>query len=281
MDANGNPITLTEEQMQEGNDPQPQGAPAPTGNQPEAQPQPQPAPQGPEGGEAPEIAHDPVVTPEGQQPEGEEPPASPRQNKRIEQLLDKLHTREQEVLQRGAQPPQQRQPNRQIIPDGEYTTEEVNRMAQDYADNILQQGLTEVQAVNIANNFATRLEIDFPRVNSKYTFLDTDSDDFNPGPADFVNRMYLYTVGYDPKTGVVQDRDLRYGEFVEGFMGVVELIATGKVADAGAATAAIAAMAGPRPGGPAKTPLYQGEDPKQMSDEQLDAAIAQGLGIRK
>ena len=288
MDENGNPLPPAEDLNLCGGD-----EPASTGEQSTPQPA-QPAPatnqqeQDAENEQA-EIARDPVVPPVGEEEQGGEAPVSRRENKRIGQLLEKFQSREQELLARttgrqpqpSATPTPQRTPGQPIIPDGEYTTEEVNQMARDYGESLLQQGLSQVQAVNIANNFANRLEIDLPKVTSKYEFLDEQSDNFNPGPAEFINRLYLNTVGYNPINGTVQDTDLRYSEFVEGFMDVLDLISNGKLADATASVASQAAGTGPRPSGNAKTPLYQGDDPKQMTDEQLDAAIAQGLGIRK
>lgn len=280
MDNDGNPLPPAEDlNLGGGNEP-----PAPTGNQPDPQPDPTP-PEGPEGGEKVEIAKDPVTPPEGEEEQGGEPPVSRRENKRIGQLLEKFQSREQELLSRTAPgrqtPAAPRAPGQPIIPDGEYTTEEVNQMARDYGESLLTQGLSEVQAVNIANQFANRLEIDLPKVTTKYEFLDEQSDNFNPGPAEFINRLYLNTVGYNPINGTVLDQDLRYSEFVEGFMDVLDLISNGKLADAAASVASQAAGTGPRPSANAKTPLYQGDNPKEMSDEQLDAAIAQGLGIRK
>ena len=220
--------------------------------------------------EEPEIAQDPVEEPE----EEPDPPVSRRESKRIKQLLDKLDQHDERQMQQR-QP--QRQPSRQIIPEGEYDLDQVNSMAQEYGQQLYKQALTEAQAYNIANTFATRLEIDAPKVSSRHQFLDEDSKEFNPGATDFINRMYLKTVGYDQNTGVVQNQDLRYGDFVDGFMDVVELVATGRTAESTKNVARQAAQTGVRPGGVAK-PDYRGDDPRRMTDDQLDAAIKAGLG---
>lgn len=268
MDENGDPVTIPlEEQEQE----EPESS---TGNQPEV-PDPKPKPDEEEQEEEQEIVNDPVEPEE--QEEEEEKPVSRRESKRIEKLLDKLNQ-----YQQGGQPRRTaaNRPAAPVIKEGDYNVDELNNMAQEYGQKLYQQGLSEAQAYNIANTFATRLEIDAPKVGSKYQFLDTESDQFNPGPTDFINRMYLSMVGYDPQTGVVQNTDLRYGEFVEGFMDVVELLATEKVAGSTKNVAKQAAQTGLRPGGSKKS-TYQGDDPRQMTDEQLEAAISSGLGIRK
>lgn len=285
MDENGNQPNADDLALG-GGQPQPD---EPTGNEPTGTPQDQPQPgeqpEEQEQEEEPEISRDPVNPEQSPEQEEEEPqPVSRRESKRVNQLLEKLARYEQGQMQpQGSQPQGQtpRQPNGQIIPEGEYSIDQVNDMAQDYGQRLYQMGLSQAQAYNIANTFATRLEIDAPKVGGRYEFLDSDNEEnFNPGAADFINRMYLNTVGYDPMTGVVRNQDLRYGEFVDGFMDVVQLVAQGKVADAAQNVARQSAQRGVRPGDQTKKATYQGNDPKQMSDEQLDAAIAAGLGIR-
>lgn len=217
-----------------------------------------------------EISQDPVELPQ----EDVEPPVSPRESKRIKQLLEKW-AQNDEARYRQA-PPRRESRGNQIIPEGEYDIEEINDRAARFGDAMFERGLSQAQLLNNANTFATRLEIDAPRVNSKYAFLDSESKDFNPSVASFVNRMYLNSVGYDPRTGVPQDLDLRYPDFVEGFMEALELVSVGRQADTTRNVTEQVARAGIRPGGSGKT-IYRGTDPKKMSDEQLDAAIAQGL----
>jgi hypothetical protein len=152
-------------------------------------------------------------------------------------------------------------------------------MAREYADSAYKRGLSEAQAYNNANTFATRLELDTPKVANKYKFLDQDSEEFDPGRADFVNRLYLTTVGYDQKTGTVNNQGLRYHEFVEGMMEMVEITAAGKTAESAKNVAQQAASAGVRPSGTAPA-AYSGGDPKKMTDAQLDAIIAANLPRR-
>jgi len=151
-----------------------------------------------------EISLDPV---EGEE-EQEEKPVSRRESKRIQQLLDKFAERDEAAF-RGRNNRPQSQPQRrgrQIIPEGEYDIEDINQMAGQYGESEYSRGLSEAQAYTNANSFATRMEIDAPRVNAKYTFLDKESQDFDPGVASLVNRLYLNSVGYDPMTGVVQTK---------------------------------------------------------------------------
>jgi hypothetical protein len=203
----------------------------------------------------------------------EEKPVSRRESKRIQAILDKLAQGDTQYQPRATQRPN----SRQVIPEGEYDLEQVNEMAHKYGEEAYNRGLSEAQAYNIANTFVTRLEIDTPRVNSKYEFLDAESSDFDPGVAGFVNRMYLNAVGYDPNTGLVRNMDIRYGEFIDGVMDMIDMVSTGKVADSAKNIAGQAARTGVRPGGSTTKPVYQGGNPKKMTDAQLDAVINQAL----
>ncbi len=244
-------------QAQEDNEPEVQSTGQPD-VQPE-QPVEEPAPE-----VTPEQPEEPAV-------EEEEPPVSHRESKRIAQLLEKMKARDEPAP--AAQAPVD---NRPIIPEGDYDLEDVNKMAREYSESAYKRGLSEAQAYNNANTFATRLELDTPKVAAKYKFLDQDSDEFDPGRADFVNRLFLTSVGYDDKTGTVNNNNLRYHEFVEGMMEMVEITAAGKTAESAKNVAQQAAATGVRPSGTAPT-AYQGLDPKKMTDAQLDAIIAQSL----
>lgn len=286
MDENGAPNTLTEEQMQpqgDGEQQQPNQAQqpqTPTGNQPQ-------------GTEELEIAQDPV------QPKQQEQPVSRRESKRIEQLLKKFgydeapQQRPQQRQQPTFQPQFQGQTGNQGVPqiigEGDYDLDEVNRKAYEWAQQFAQQQMSgsqnqqqevfnQTQMMQNASNFATRLEIEEPRVSGKYAFMDTANEEqFDPGVASFINSTYLSVVGYDQRNGTVQNTNLRYSEFVDGFMEVVELVSQALAADGNKAAVQQVARAGVRPGGKNNQP-YTGDDPRQMSDEQLKAKIAEGLG---
>lgn len=261
MDEDGNPRTLPEEVLNGDDDS--------TG----ANPTPPPAePEEPEEPETPEEEEEPEEPEEPEQPE--EKPVSKRENKRIQELTKKLA--ESYGKPEGKRPPTTPAERQRIIEEGDYTLEDINAKADEYAQRRYNEGLA--QANSLA--FQTRLEIDAPRVAAKYEFLDQDSENFEPGSASFINELYLKTVGYDPDSGTVQNPNIRYVEFIDGVMELADTIAAAKTVDTKQNIARQAAQAGVRPSGVAK-PSYQGDDPRQMSDEQLDQAIAQGLGILK
>lgn len=238
-----------------------------------------------EGGDSEEVDEPESEEPEKEETEEEEPeeqPVSRRESKRIQSLLEKMRVGKDD----GPEPNQQRQAqfkNEPIIPEGDYDLDQVNKMANDYAQDLYQKGMSEAQVQNQVyadrTMFSTRLEIDMPRITSKYEFLDEESSDFNPGIADFVNRMYLNTVGYDPNMGVpTTNKDLRYPDFVEGIMEMVGMLSNGKVAETTKNVAKQAARTGIRPGGVQQRASYQGDDPSKMTDAQLAEAIKQNLG---
>lgn len=213
-----------------------------------------------------------------QEEDEEERPVSKRENKRINQLLERLKSKEEsgEGLTKAEKAERKR-----IIDEGDYDLDEINDMAGKYGDSRYEEGLrTAQQQVQNALTFNTRLELDVPKVASKYDFLDQDSDNFDPGRATFINEMYLRTVGFDQRSGTVKNTDIRYHEFVDGIMELVDVQASAKESSTRKNFAKQAAKTGVRPAGVSKP--YNGDDPSKMTTEQLNAAIASSLkGIRR
>lgn len=224
-----------------------------------------------------ELESEGQVAEEVTPPPEEEPEREPsrRESKRIQQLIAKMQASEQSQSQNFNQPNQN---SHNIIDEGEYDIDEINRMASDYANQRYQEGLSQAQQLNNANIFSTRLEIDAPQVMSKHPFLDPNSNDFNKDVADLVNRMYLFTVGYDSRTGSATNMNLRYSEFVDGYVETADILATSKTAGSSKNIAKQVANTGVRPSGVSQTE-YTGIDPRKMSDKQLDAVIKEQLGL--
>jgi hypothetical protein len=140
------------------------------------------------------------------------------------------------------------------------------------------RGREEAAAANNSLLFKTRLEIDAPRVETKYPFLDKDNAKFNKDIANDLNTAYLQAVGYDFDTDTVQNTNVRYGDFAEAYIRLAQDIASNLVEDSKKAVVKQAAQTGLRPDGtPAKPKLNLNKLPSQMSDEELDAVIAQAI----
>ena len=223
--------------------------------------------------EEPQAQTQEEETPNEQQPQT----TSRRENKRIAELTKKLQEANQRQWQPNQQPQPQQQPQ-QIIQEGDYNLNEINGMAQQYGDQRYAEG---IQQANNSNLFMTRLEIDAPKVETKYPFLNPRSDNFDPGIADWTTQMFYKTVGLKTKsdgTFSVDNPNIRYEEFVDGFMEAVETVATSKSADSKQNLIKQAAQTGVRPNTVVKKG-YTGEDPNKMTLEQLRAKVNQELGI--
>ena len=208
--------------------------------------------------------------------EEEQPPVSRRESKRIAQLLERLKDKESDEPK--GEP---KRTKKQIIDEGDYDLEQINKIAEEYADERFNEGLSVSKQQANAILFSTRLELDVPKVTSKYSFLDKESDDFDAGRADFIDQLFLKTVGYNPKTQTVQNSNIRYNEFVEGIMDLVEQETSVKSAETATNIAKQQAKTGVRPGGNTKK-SYTGSNPTKMSDSQLDEAISSLLsGTRR
>lgn len=217
---------------------------------------------------------EPPVTPEVIEPEEEEPvekPVSPRENRRIQELTEKL------AKARELQTPQNN-PSSAPFKEREegYQLDEANRIANDYGQQRFNEGLETTKALE----FKFNLRIDAPKVAQKYDIMNSDSDEYDPGRTSFINELYLRTVGYDPNNGNVKDASIGYEEFVDGIMAAVDKQAAAASADTAVNLAKQSSQLGTRPTGESKK-AYSGDDPKQMSDAQLEDKIAQAMGGKK
>jgi hypothetical protein len=131
----------------------------------------------------------------------------------------------------------------------------------------------DLDSVYRFSKFETRLEVDAPRVEAKYSQLDKDSDDFNPVLADTINRMYLSFVGFDPKNRSVRTADIRYAEYVESVYELASEIAGETVERTTTNLRKQASKTGVRPGGGAPKRLNLNKAPSEMTDEELEAVI--------
>lgn len=123
--------------------------------------------------------------------------------------------------------------------------------------------------------FHTRLEIDAPKVEAKYPVLDKDSDKFNPALAKAINTMYLEKVGYNQETDTVTNPNIRYSDYTEAMFELGDVIASSKLEETKKEVTRQAAQTGLRPNGGSKAKLDLNKEPHQMTDEELDAVIAQ------
>lgn len=137
------------------------------------------------------------------------------------------------------------------------------------------EGLEQAKSIH----FLTRLEIDAPRVEAKYPQLDKESADFKPEAANDVNLLYLQLTGYDPKTKMVKDENIRYSDFVDTIFNLANDLAEQKVEVTTKQVKKQAAQTGIRPDGSA-TKINLDKLPQDMTDEELDARIALAIPKR-
>lgn len=252
--ADKDPKDMTDEELEQALN----GKPA----EPEQPEEPEP-PEEPEEPEAPEPE-------EEEEPETPEKPPSHREQLRVQQLLAKLKE------QPNAPPPTQAPDALDYESALEADPETVKRLREDRDRTnraFYEQGLEQSKSIQ----FVTRLEIDAPRVESKYPFLDKTSEEFNPRAADALNTRYLQFVGYDNETGRVVNPNIRYSEFVEAEMEFANEVASNRIAESTSRIKKQAAQTGLRPDGSGAKKLNLNKPPETMTDEELDAVIAQAI----
>jgi hypothetical protein len=216
--------------------------------------------------EAPETVEAEPVEETAQEEAPQQP--SRRENLRIQQVLERLKQQTQ-----APEPPQATGLDYGTALDAD---PEVIKQLQDdrqaASQTAFTQGLEQAKSIQ----FHTRLEIDAPRVESKYKQLNPDDkENFNPALANAVNTWYLQTTGYDQEKDTVANPNLRYAEFVDGIMELGEVIGSQKAQVAAKNVAKQAAQTGLRPDGSQAKRLDLNKSPDAMSDEELDAFLKQ------
>lgn len=249
--------------------------PDPTDNQPVEQPEvpeEQPVEQQEELTPEEQALASPQEEPETPEiPETPVEPVQPEMSRRKAQRLEKLEGLV-ERLRGPQQQPQRKAPGidyQKLIEAEPEVYDQLSKASQDYGQTQYEAGL---QAANNVR-FHTRLEIDAPRIESKYPQFDKNSPEFNPGVASAMNNWYLAMVGYDPQTDNVKNADVRYGDFVEGIMELAEAMAGVKTTRSTQNIARQAANAGLRPDGSSAKPLNLNKAPEDMNEAELKAAI--------
>lgn len=149
--------------------------------------------------------------------------------------------------------------------------ETISRLEQDRrqaAEASYNEGLERAKSIQ----FHTRLEIDAPRVESKYSHLNPESEDFNASQARALQDWYIASVGFDPKTDTVANPKLRWADFVDGIMELADSMAGAKVETTQKNIVKQAANTGIRPDGSASK-LNLNKTPDKMTDDELSAMM--------
>lgn len=223
---------------------------------------------------AEEQVEEPQQEEEQEEAPEEERPPSRREQLRVQQLLKKYGPPQQRQ-----QAPQPEGPNyREMLDAPDEVYEQLESTQQQYGQAQYQQGqnaaLQQMQTVE----WRTTLHIDTPEVQREYDMLNPTSQNFHPALTDTINQLYLKTVGYDEKSGVVQNSGIRYKEFVDSYMELADEMAKSKVAKTTKNIAQQAANTGLRPDGSSAKRLNLNQPIENMSDEEL-AAYGKKLGL--
>lgn len=209
---------------------------------------------------------------EVEQAQEEERPPSRREQLRIQQLLSKL---------KETEAPQPNEPkgldySRQLDADQEVISQ-LEQDRRNYGQNLYNQGLEQAKSIQ----FHTRLEIDAPKVEAKYSQLNpNDKNNFNPVVATAINEWYLATTGYDAQSGSVKNSDIRYADFVDGIMELSNELASQKNISTAKNIAKQSAQTGLRPDGSSSKRLNLNKAPQDMTNEELEAFLAKALPSR-
>jgi hypothetical protein len=200
--------------------------------------------------------------------EPEERPPSRRETLRIQQILEKRA--------QNSQPSQPVNPMdyREALDADPETVRQLEEDRQRLGQYQYNQGLEQAKTIQ----FHTRLELDAPRVEEKYKFLDSrDRENFDPVRAEALNNLYLDAVGYNPgdlRRGIpesVANPSIRYADFVEAQMEFAEALMAEHKVRTTQNIAKQTAQTGLRPDGSSAKRLNLNQPMENMTDEELEA----------
>lgn len=200
--------------------------------------------------------------------EVEEKKPSRREQLRIQQLLAKMKQGNR------SEPTKEDGPlnYRDAIDAPDEVYEQLEKNDQRIRTDAYDSGVKRAESIK----FYTRLEIDAPKVESKYPIFDKESPDFDEQVAGAINAWYLSSVGYNPKTDTVDNSDMRYYDFVEGIFELAGVISEKKTSETKKNIVKQVAKTGIRPTGTAPK-MDLTKSPQDMTNEELDAFLSKNI----
>lgn len=214
-----------------------------------------------------EVPKEPEA-PTEDEPEDDEPkPPSRRENLRIQKLIARQKELETKIASTDL-PKDALDYSASLDADPE-VVKQLEADRRKYGEELYLKGVAQANAIR----FQTRLEVDAPRVEAKHPQLDKESPEFHPVLADAINTMYLSSVGYNPDTGAVSNPNIRYSDYVESVFELASEIAGQQSTTAKKNIAKQVASTGLRPDGGTSKRLNLNKSPKDMSNEELEAAV--------
>lgn len=257
-------------------------------NAPEGEPA-APAPEAPAAPAEPETPEaEPEAPSQEEEPEKPEPgTGSRRLDKRIERFSMKLRN---EFVNRQPQPSQGDPYKPADLSEMEYDPDTLKLLEEDrkrIGEDAYRRGAGERQT-QVQERFMDRFEVDADRVTGKYAVMNEESDDFDPDFAASLNAQYLALVGYDERTGVFHNPVIRYKDYVDSQMALIERASATKNADTAQEVAKQVSRTGVRPtGGSRKVALdLSPAGIRKMSPEEyeknrpaIEAEIRRTMGV--
>lgn len=211
--------------------------------------------------------------------ESKEP--SPREAKRIQALIAKMKQTKEPVKETEVREEVKPINFRDMIDAPDEVYAQLEKATEEYGNSLrTSQQPSQSQDQIDSLRWETGLKIETPKVLAKYPQLNPDSSDFVPAVADAMNMEYLHTVGYNEDTGLVNNPNITYAEYVDARYELANLLADQKAQETTKNVVKQAASTGLRPDGSQSKRLNLNQSPDNMTDEELDAMIAQGIPTR-
>jgi hypothetical protein len=158
----------------------------------------------------------------------------------------------------------------------EYDVTDLEKDRQQFGDSRYAEGVKLQRFYDQQERYHDRIETDSDWVANKYSFLDEDSDDFDPELNKAITELFFEAAAYNPKTHVFNNTNIRYKPFVQRYVQSMQKFASGRSDD----SIKPRPRTGVQPSGPGrKPPQLSWKNPGEMTDDELKAHINASLGI--
>lgn len=224
----------------------------------------------------PETPEEPEeVEKQEEEEETPEPLVSRREQLRIQQVLEKL--------KQQPQAPSAPKATGLNYADALDADPELIKQLEADRQSAVSSALAENNTVMQTYRWETMVNLDSPQVESKYPQLDKNSPEFNPALSSAIGQMYFNISGLKTKpdgTYTVENPGIRYRDYVDDIFELGNEIAGEKTVATTKNVAKQAAQTALRPDGSRTKKLNLNQAPENMTDEELDAVIAQAIPNR-
>jgi hypothetical protein len=165
--------------------------------------------------------------------------------------------------------------------EAEYDVDDLESDRKSYGDSRYAQGIELQRFYDQQERYYDKVETDSDWVANRYSFLDEESDDFDPELNSDINEAFFEAAGYNDKSKTFGNTGVRYKTFVQRYVRAMEKFAANRGSESSSNLERQRGRTGVRPTskGGRKPVQLTWKNPGEMTDEELKAHVKAGFGL--